>query len=86
MLFSHLFSLRYFPGWRKLVAKVQGTRENRYFSRITLLLPLSYQTTAPTVTFKSVRASLICLGLNLSGCCQIFSSWPQPVETELLFV
>ena len=83
MLFSHLFSLRYFPRWRKLVAKVQGTRENRYFSRLTLLLPLSYQTTAP---FKSVRASLICLGLNLSGCCHIFSSWPQPVETELLFV
>ena len=33
---------------RKLVAKVQGKRENRYFPRITLLLPLSYQTTAPT--------------------------------------
>ena len=25
-----------------LVAKVQGTRENRYFPRLTLLLPLSY--------------------------------------------
>ena len=52
VLFSHLFSLRYFPGWRKLVAKVQCTRENRYFSRLTLLLPLSYQTTASTVHSK----------------------------------
>ena len=26
----------------KLVAKVQGTRENLYFPRLTLLLPLSY--------------------------------------------
>ena len=49
VLFSHLFSSRYFPRWRKLVAKVQGTRENRYFSRLSLLFPLSYQTTAPTV-------------------------------------
>ena len=40
VLFSHLFSSRYFPRWRKLVAKVQGTREIRYFPRLTLLLPL----------------------------------------------
>ena len=51
-LFSHLLSSRYFPRWRKLVANVQGTRGNRYFPRITLLLPLSYQTTAPTVHSK----------------------------------
>ena len=37
---------------RKLVAKVQGKRENRYFPRITLLLPLSYQTTVPTFHSK----------------------------------
>ena len=43
---------RYFPRWRKLVAKVQGTREIRYFPRLTLLLPLSYQTTAPTFHSK----------------------------------
>ena len=42
----------YFPRWRKLVAKVQGTRKNRYFPRLTLLLPLSYQTTEPTVHSK----------------------------------
>ena len=37
----------------KLVAKVQGTRENRYFPRLTLLLPLSYQTTYTVPTFHS---------------------------------
>ena len=52
VLFSHLFSSRYFPRWRKLVAKVQGTRENPYFPRLTLLLPSSYQTTAPTFHSK----------------------------------
>ena len=36
----------------KLVAKVQGTRENRYFPRLTLLLPLSYQATVPTFHSK----------------------------------
>ena len=73
VLFSHLLFSRYFPRWRKLVAKVQGTRENPYFPRLTLLLPLSYQTTASAV-HKSVRASLICLGLTLTGCREIFSS------------
>ena len=73
MLFSHLLFSGDFPRWRKLVAKVQGTRENRYFPRLTLLLPLSYQTTASAV-HKSVRASLICLGLNLTGCREICSS------------
>ena len=72
-LFSHLFSSHYFHRWRKLVAIVQGTRENPYFPRLTLLLPLSYQTTASAV-HKSVRASLICLGLTLTGCREIFSS------------
>ena len=38
----------------KLVAKVQGTRRN--FPRLTLLLPLSYQTTATTFHSK-VRLS-----------------------------
>ena len=81
VLFSHLLSSRYFPRWRKLVGKVQGKRENRYFPRLTLL-----SNYCANFSFKSVRASLICLGLNLSGCREIFSSWPQPVETELLFV
>ena len=36
----------------KVVAKVQGTRENRYFPRLTLLLPLIYQTTATTFHSK----------------------------------
>ena len=36
---SALFALFFFG---KLVAKVQGTRENRYFPRLTLLLRLSY--------------------------------------------
>ena len=35
-----------------LKKKVQGKRENRYFPRLTLLLPLSYQTTAPTIHSK----------------------------------
>ena len=39
---SALFAL--FPRWRKHVAKLQGTRKNLYFPRLTL--PLSYQTTA----------------------------------------
>ena len=51
VLFSHLLSSRYFARWRKLVAKVQFRRKNLYFRRLTLLLPLSYQTTAPTVMF-----------------------------------
>ena len=72
-LFSHLFSSHYFHRWRKLVAIVQGARENPYFPRLTLLLPLSYQTTASAV-HKSVIASLICLGLTLTGCREIFSS------------
>ena len=80
VLFSHLLFSRYFPRWRKFVAKVQGTRENRYFLKLTLLLPLSYQTDCANFSFKSVRTSLIYLGLNLSGCREIFSSWPQPVE------
>ena len=58
VFFSHLLSSRYFPRWRKLVAKVQGTRENRYFPRLTLLLPLSYQTTAPTVHSKVLETLL----------------------------
>ena len=33
---------------------------------------------------QKCKSSLICLGI--SGCREIFSSWPQPVETELLFV
>ena len=44
--------LHYFLRWRKLVAIVQGTRENPYFPRLTLLLPSSYQTTAPTFHSK----------------------------------
>ena len=36
---SALFTLFFLA---KLVAKVQGTRENLYFPRLTLLLPLSY--------------------------------------------
>ena len=72
-LFSHLFSSHYFLLWRKLVAIVQGTRANPYFPRLTLLLPLSYQTIASAV-HKSVRASLICLGLTLTGCREISSS------------
>ena len=36
------------------MAKVQGTRENPYFPRLTstLLLPSSYETTAPTFHSK----------------------------------
>ena len=58
VLFSHLLSSRYFPRWLKLVAKVQGTRENRYFPRLTLLLPLSYQTTTVTVHSKVLETLL----------------------------
>ena len=47
---SVLFAL--FSSVLKLVAKVQGTRENPYFPRLTLLLPSSYQTTAPTFHSK----------------------------------
>ena len=46
---SALFTLFFLA---KLVAKVQGTRENLYFPRLTLLLPSSYQTTAPTFHSK----------------------------------
>ena len=52
VIFTSAPASRYFPRWRKLVAKVQGTREIRYFPRLTLLLPLSYQTTAPTFHSK----------------------------------
>ena len=87
MLFSHLFSSRYFPRWRKLVAKVQGTRENRYFPRLTLLLPLSYQTTASTFHskvgwrfFNLFRIEFIWLSWNFLF---LASTW---VETELLYL
>ena len=32
-IISHVLSSRYFPPWRKLLALVQGTRKNRYFSQ-----------------------------------------------------
>ena len=83
VLFSHLLSSPYFPRWRKLVAKVQGTREN---SQTNFAFAFKLSNYCVNCSVKSVRASLISLGLNLSGCREIFSSWPQPVETELLFV
>ena len=52
LIFTSAFFALFSSVARKLVANVQGTRGNRYFPRITLLLPLSYQTTAPTVHSK----------------------------------
>ena len=86
VLFSHLLSSRYFTQLRKLVAKVQGTCENRYFFRTNFAFAFKLSNYCANFSFESVRVSLICLGLNLSGCREIFSSWPQPIETELLFV
>ena len=74
-LFSHLLSSRYFPRWRNLVAKVQGTREN---SHTNFAFAFKLSNYCVNFSFKSVRASLICLGK--SGCREIFSSWPQLVE------
>ena len=56
---------------------VQGTREN---SQTNFAFAFKLSNYCVNCSFKSVRASLICLGLNLSGCREIFSSWPQPVE------
>ena len=54
LAYFHICFLRviFLGGVSLIVANVQGTRGNRYFPRITLLLPLSYQTTAPTVHSK----------------------------------
>ena len=81
VLFSHLLSSRYFPRWRKLVAKVQSTREN---SQTNFAFVFKLSNYCVNCSFKSVRASLICLRLNLSGCREIFSSWPQPVEKTVI--
>ena len=79
VLFSHLLSSSYFRGWRKLVAKVQGTREN---SQTNSAFALKLSNYCVNCSFKSVRASLICLGI--SGCREILSSWPQPVEKTVI--
>ena len=79
VLFSHLLSSRYFPRWRKLVAKVQGTHEN---SQTNFAFAFKSSNYCVNCSFKSVRASLICLGK--SGCREIFFSWPQPVEKTVI--
>ena len=81
VLFSHLLSSTYFPRWRKLVAKVQGTHEN---SQTNFAFAFKLSNYCVNCSVKSVRASLISLGLNLSGCREIFSSWPQPVEKTVI--
>ena len=75
-----LFEL-FFPRWRKLVAKVQGPREN---SQTNFAFAFTLSNYCTNCSFKSVRASLICLGLNLSCCREIFSSRPQPVEKTVI--
>ena len=75
VLFSQMLSSQYFPRWRKLVAKVQGTREN---SQTNFAFAFKLSNYCVNCSFESVRASLIRLGI--SGCREIFSSWPQPVE------
>ena len=79
-LFSHLLSSRYFPRWRKLnCSKCTGQAWKSLFSQNNFAFAFKLSNYCATCSFKSVRASLICLGLNLSGCREIFSSRPQPV-------
>ena len=74
---SALFAL--FSSVAYLVAKVQGTREN---SHTNFAFAFKLSNYCVNFSFKSVRASLICLGK--SGCREIFSSWPQLVEKTVI--
>ena len=81
---SALFTL--FSSMVYACSKSTGHARKSLFSQTNFAFAFKLSNYSANFSGKSVRASLICLGLNLSGCREIFSSWPQPVETELLFV
>ena len=63
----------------KACSKCTGHAWKSLFSQNNFAFAFKLSNYCANCSFKSVRASLICLELNLSGCSEIFSSRPQPV-------
>ena len=61
-------------------SKRTGNVRQPVFSQANFAFAFKVYNCCAILSFKSVRVSLICLGLNLSGCCEMFSFWPNQLK------
>ena len=63
-------------------SKRTGNVRQPVFSQANFAFAFKVYNCCAILSFKSVRVSLICLGLNLSGCCEMFSFWPNQLKKK----